>query len=224
MIAINLLPRHLRPVKRTPIPHILSILVLLAAIGGMAFILITVKAQVFVVRSQLDGVQQELAALQDVVDEHNQLIEDKARLASKIEAIEDIARDRIIWSRQLYNLSRLAPDNLWFREIGVATKRVQRTENVLNADGSVALDPTTNRPRTRPVTVDIPVLRVSGYVIETPDGRLDTGTFARAAEQDEEFASLFQIEQPRVVDTTYEGHKVREFTFEFVIRRGGEAQ
>ena len=38
MITINLLPKHLRPVKRTPIPHILSILVLLAAIAGMVVV------------------------------------------------------------------------------------------------------------------------------------------------------------------------------------------
>lgn len=223
MITINLLPKHLRPVKRTPIPHILSILVLLAAIAAMGFVFVTVRAQLILERNELEGVKQEVANLQDVVDEYDQLLTEKARVAEKIKAIEEISSDRIIWSRQLYNLSRLAPDNLWYTEIAVATKKGEKTEPMIGTDGKVVIDPGTNQPRMRTVTIDIPVLRVKGYVIETPDGRLDTGSFARATENDEEFSALFQFEPPRVEDTVYEGYRVREFTFEFVIRKGGES-
>ena len=93
----------------------------------------------------------------------------------------------------------------------------------IGKDGKPVLDPNTNKPRMGKVNVDIPLLRVAGYVMETPDGRLDTGTFARAAETDEEFSSLFQIEPPRVEDTTYEGCRVRKFSFEFIIKKGGES-
>lgn len=223
MITINLLPKHLRPVKRTPIPHILSVLVLLGAIAGMVVLFGWIHAQVIGARYELDGVQGELAKLQDVVDEYNQLLEDKQRLASKIKAIEEIASDRIIWSRQLYNLNRLAPDNLWYTDITVATKKVPKEEPVIGQDGKVVMDPVTNRPRTRTVNVDVPVLKVSGYVTEAPDGRRDTGPFAHAAEDDEEFSSLFQIEPPLFEDTLYENYRVRKFTFEFVIRKGGES-
>jgi len=226
MITINLLPKHLRPVKRTPIPHILSILALLAAIAGMVVVFGAVHAQVLVVRNQLEGpggVHEQLAGLKNVVDEYNQLLSDKTKLASKIKAIEEITSDRIIWSRQLYNLNRLAPDNLWYTEIMVTSKKVEKLVPVVGQDGKVVMDPATNKPRMNKTNVDVPVLRVKGYVIETPDGRLDTGSFARAAEKDEEFSSLFQFEPPRVVDTEYEGYRVREFTFEFVIRKGGES-
>ncbi|MEA3364990.1 MAG: hypothetical protein U9Q79_05060 [Candidatus Hydrogenedentes bacterium] len=223
MITINLLPKHLRPVKRTPIPHILSILVLVAAVVAMGLVFVTVRAQLIVVRNQLAGVNQELGELQGIVDEYDQLLKEKARVADKIKAIEEISSDRIIWSRQLYNLSRLAPDNLWYTEIAVATKKGQKTEPMIGQDGKVVLDPATKQPRMGTVNIDIPVLRVSGYVIETPDGRLDTGSFARATEKDEEFFALFQFEPPRVQDTVYEGYRVREFTFEFVIRKGGES-
>jgi len=223
MITINLLPKHLRPVKRTPIPHILSILVLVTAVVAMGLVFVTVRAQLIVVRNQLSSVNQELTKLQEIVDEYDQLLKEKARVADKIKTIEEISKDRIVWSRQLYNLSRLAPDNLWYTEIAVATKKGQKTEPMIGQDGKVVLDPATKQPRMRTVNVDIPVLRVSGYVIETPDGRLDTGSFARATENDEEFSALFQFEPPRVEDTVYEGYRVREFTFEFVIRKGGEA-
>ncbi|MFO7976042.1 MAG: hypothetical protein R6V12_15565 [Candidatus Hydrogenedentota bacterium] len=223
MITINLLPKHMRPVKRTPVPHILSILVLVAAIVAMGFVFVAARAQLMVVRNDLAGVTQELADLQDVVDEYDQLLKEKARVADKIKAIEEISSDRIIWSRQLYNLSRLAPDNLWYTEITVATKKGEKSEPMVDSDGKVVVDPKTKQPRMRSVTINIPILRVKGYVIETPDGRLDTGSFARAAENDEEFSSLFQFEPPRVEDTVYEGYRVREFTFEFVIRKGGES-
>ncbi len=223
MITINLLPKHLRPVKRTPIPHILSILVLLAAIAGMVVVFGAVHAQLMLTRGELDGVQKDLAGLQAVKDEYDQLMADKTKLASKIKAIEEITRDRIIWSRQLYNLNRLAPDNLWYTDIAVDTKRIEKEVPVIGKDGKPVLDPNTNKPRMGKVNVDIPLLRVAGYVMETPDGRLDTGTFARAAETDEEFSSLFQIEPPRVEDTTYEGYRVRKFSFEFIIKKGGES-
>ena len=223
MITINLLPKHLRPVKRTPIPHILSILVLLAAIAGMVVVFGAVHARLMLTRGELDGVQKDLAGLQAVKDEYDQLMADKTKLASKIKAIEEITSDRIIWSRQLYNLNRLAPDNLWYTEIMVTSKKVEKLVPLVGQDGKVVMDPATNKPRMNKTNVDVPVLRVKGYVIETPDGRLDTGSFARAAEKDEEFSSLFQFEPPRVVDTEYEGYRVREFTFEFVIRKGGES-
>lgn len=87
MITINLLPKHLRPVKRTPIPHILSILVLLAAIAGMVVVFGAVHAQLMIKRGELDGVQKDLAGLQAVKDEYDQLMADKTKLASKINAI-----------------------------------------------------------------------------------------------------------------------------------------
>ena len=223
MITINLLPKYLRPVKRTPIPHILSVLVLLAAIAGMVVVFGAIHTQLVLKRLELNGVQSELTALQSVKDEYDQLMADKTRLASKIKAIEEITRDRIIWSRQLYNLNRLAPDNLWYTDIVVDAKRVEREAPIIGKDGKPVLDPNTNKPRMGKINVDIPLLRVSGLVIETPDGRLDTGSFARAAETDDEFSSLFRIEPPRVEDTTYEGYRVRKFTFEFIIKKGGES-
>ena len=166
--------KHLRPVKRTPIPHILSVLVLLGAIAGMVVLFGWIHAQVIGARYELEGVQGELAKLQDVVDEYNQLLEDKQRLASKIKAIEEIASDRIIWSRQLYNLNRLAPDNLWYTDITVATKKVPKEEPVIGQDGKVVMDPATNRQRTRNVNV----YRFSKFRVTSPKPLTDCATRA----------------------------------------------
>ena len=32
-----------------------------------------------------------------------------------------------------------------------------------------------------------------------------------------------RLEPPRVEDTTYEGYRVRKFSFEFIIKKGGES-
>lgn len=60
MITINLLPEELRPVQRTPLPHILSLLVLAAALFFMGKTYLGMTMQLNSVEHQIKTAQVEL--------------------------------------------------------------------------------------------------------------------------------------------------------------------
>jgi hypothetical protein len=213
MIRINLLPYHLRPVKRTPLPYLASGFVLVMAVLVMAGIFVSTQREIGATRRELAQYREELAELEAVVQKANELVAQKEQLAEKIDTIDEIVRDRIIWSRQLWNLSRLAPENLWFSEIAVETKHIRERRR--------EMDPKTNTLKTTDVTIQRPVLQVSGYVVGGRDGSNDVSPFALATEQDPEFSDLFQIETSSLKDTDFEGYTVKSFTLEYRIVPGG---
>ena len=233
MISINLLPYHLRPVKRTPLPYILSLLVLVAAVAGIGYTFVLIQAKIMGVKAQVASVEekfnQPLVTVTDaegnertykakeVVEEYNKLVADKNQFADILITIDEIVRDRMVWSRHLYNLSRLAPDNLWYKGIEVTEERVPVERWVVN--------PQTKKREKKVENVLTSILRVSGYVTEPREGgRPDINPFAIACERDPEFSRDFQLHETDMKDTDFEGFPVREFTLEFTITPGGHAQ
>lgn len=214
MITINLLPHELRPVKRTPLPYILSGATFAATIGIIAIVFLNNMANVARETSTLNGHKAELTRLQPFVEEYNQISQKKLQLAEQVQTINEIASDRIIWSRQLFNLNRLALKNMWYDGIDVSVKPFTETHTVYN--------PTTKKKETVTERIDRQVLSLTGYVIPGKDGQSSVSPFTLATEQDEEFASLFQLELSTFKDTMFEEVGVREFKLEYVIRPGGE--
>lgn len=215
MITINLLPFELRPIKRTPLPYILSgaaALVVLAAIGSTW---LNNQAEINAVRAELDGNLSELNSLQAVVKEYNDLSGKKAQLIEQVRAIEEIVSDRIIWSRQLYNLSRLLVENAWYKSVKVTFKSFSETQMVMN--------PQTQKLEPRTITVQKPVLQLVGYVLPGTEGRTAANPLLRNFENDPEFSALFQLEAPSIKDTILEGVPVREFSLEYVVGATGRA-
>ena len=90
MITINLLPLHLRPVKRTPLPHILSSGVLLLVLLLIASVYFSNMRSIANVQANLVKHQQELVALQPVVDEYNSLSEQKIAVSKQVETIHEM--------------------------------------------------------------------------------------------------------------------------------------
>lgn len=215
MIQINLLPHDLRPVKRTPLPYILSVLLLLLAVAVIATVHLGVVAEVGAQQAQLDENRRRLDALQPIVDEANELTLKKQQLAARIETINEIVSDRIIWSRQLWNLARLAPENVWFSSFLTDTRRVQREVRERNAQGQM---------ETRRINVQEAVFRVSGYVIDGPDGSRTVSPLISAIEADDEFSSVFTHSSTEFGDTVFEGYPVRQFALDFTIGSGAEAR
>ncbi len=211
MININLLPPHLRPIKRTPVPHVLSVALLAGAVIYMAVSYMTLAGEIAAKEARTAELQGELAELRPYVEESNQLASQKQLLADRIEAIDEIVSDRIIWSRQLHNLARLAPENFWYSGIGVNTRQFRERRTTR--------DPESGEYETEEVTVRRPVLEVSGYVIRE-GGSADVSRLMHAAEQDPEFASMFELEAPTFSDTAFQGYDVRHFTLEFLIQQG----
>ncbi len=211
MIDINLLPEHLRPIKRSPLPHIISIALLVGVLVVLASDYLNSMREIAASEDELATLQTELDTLMVYVEEAEQLAEQKGLLADKIEAIDDIVSDRIIWSRQLWNLSRLAPPNFWYSGIRVVDRqfRERRTDWDRDREEYVTQDTTVRRP----------VLEVSGYVAPERGGA-DVSPLMQAAEQDPEFSAMFQLEPPTFRDTEFEGYAVRSFTLEFIIEPG----
>jgi hypothetical protein len=209
MIAINLLPEHLRPIKRTPLPYIAGIALLTLAILGMAFVYLQNQGEIGKANDQLAENKAALDNLKSIVDKSNALVDEKTKLAAKLETIQEIVNDRIIWSRQLHNLNRLAPPNLWFQGISVENKPFKERIPVE--------DPRTKKIKEKVVRIDRPVLRLEGYVISV-DGETPTiSPLTLATEEDDEFSRRFQLLTTAFADTTFETFPVRSFTLEYSI-------
>ena len=213
MININLLPWHLRPIKRSPIPYVVSLLVAGLVVLALLGIWVDKQTQLGEQHATLEDNTQKLQGLQDIVDEFNRLDKQKLELADKVTIINEILADRIIWSKQLFNVSRLTPDNFWYRSIAVKEKRFTEIRKEIN--------PQTKKEEEKKVTVLKPILELIGYVIEGSDGTSDINPLTFNMQDDKEFSQTFQLDLPKFQDTLFEEYKVREFTLEYLINQGG---
>ncbi|MEK7793274.1 MAG: hypothetical protein AAB353_02030 [Candidatus Hydrogenedentota bacterium] len=209
MITINLLPFDLRPIKRTPLPYIASGLLLVLVLFLIASVFLTNANAIRKANNGLEAHNTELGALQETVKKYNQLTEQKKQLVLQVETIQEIVSDRIIWSRQLFNLGRLLTENAWYKSVTQTTKPFNETQTRLNAD--------TKKLELINLVVQKQVLVVSGFVIAGAEGQSDTGPLVSAFADDAEFNSMFQLERPAFEDTFIEDTAVREFTLEYVI-------
>jgi len=213
MITVNLLPYELRPIKRTPLPYILSGATFVLVVGVVAIVFVKNIADIAGATRTLNEHKAELSQLQPVVEDYNAIVKKKLQLAEQVQTINEIASDRIIWSRQLFNLNRLVPDNMWYDEIDVGVRPFTETHLVFN-ERTKKNEMVTER-------VDRQVLALSGYVVPGEDGQASVSPFTLATENDPEFSELFQLELSTFKDTLFEEVGVREFKLEYVIRRGG---
>lgn len=216
MIEINLLPYHLRPVKRTPVLYILGAVILVATILGIGFKWGQTRAEISSRTAELNANKQELARLEPIVQEYNALMQQKIDLSEQIETIQEIVSDRIIWSRQLWNINRLALENLWYDSIRVQVKNVREMQRVW--------DERQQQYVMREVTVKRSFLVVEGYVIPGDDGEAKISPMMIASAADPEFASQFQINNNTIGDTEFEDFPVRQFTLEYLIGDFGEPE
>lgn len=213
MITVNLLPYELRPFKRTPLPYILSGTTFILCVGIIAIVFLKNIADIAGATRTLNEHKAELNRLQPVVEEYNAITQKKLKLAEQVQTINEIASDRIIWSRQLYNLNRLVLENMWYDEIDVSLKPFTETHLVYNER--------TKQDEMVTERIDRQVLTLSGYVVPGKDGQAAVGPFTLLTENDPEFSDLFQLELSTINDTQFEEVGVREFKLEYVIRRGG---
>ncbi|MCH7958822.1 MAG: hypothetical protein IID08_01750 [Candidatus Hydrogenedentes bacterium] len=172
------------------------------------------KRSIAIAQAKLTQHQQELAELQPIVDDYNALSGQKIALSKQVETIHEIANDRIIWSRQLFNLARLAPDNLWYEKITVVAKSFPEVETFYNE--------ATKEHEQRTIRVSKDVLTVSGYVVPGEDGKSSISPFTIATARDEEFSALFQLDLSTFKDTNFDDVSVREFTLEYIVTPEGD--
>ena len=234
MIQIDLLPDHLRPIKRTPLPYIVSTLVLAVAALAIAGAYLASAAGIAAERSALARSKSELndPRLQEIVAESNRLETLKASLDLRRSIIEEIISDQIVWSKRLWQLSALTPDNVWYIKIEEDVGKF--TEEVMEPD------PKTGQMRTVPKTVDKPILRVEGYVVPGADGNssvtpltdnltttLDLTLPEEMRDQEDpeihvdSFGNFFTLDSPTFEDDDFEGFAAKKFKLEFIINSNG---
>jgi len=214
MIDINLLPHHLRPIKRTPIPYLASGVVLIGVVLFVVMQLVGTQAAIMAKNRELKQNQKALDDLQDIVKQFNALVAKKKQVADKIATIDEIASDRIIWSRQLFNLGRLAPENFWYSGIQVDKKKVKENET--------QIDPKTKQETVKTITVDRPILKVTGFVVTGADGTDDVNPLLLATDKDDEFSKLFQLETLNLEFKEFDGRLIRSFAIEYLIQQEDE--
>jgi hypothetical protein len=221
MIRINLLPHHLRPIKRSPIPYLVWAAFFVLCMGYIALSFLATEGQILAVKADLARHQDELAKLEAIVKESNELEASKLQLADRIATIQEIIKDKIIWSRELWNLSRLTPPNVWYSDIAVVPKNFEtQIEEMDPKTGKPKIDPQTKRVVMKRIQVTRPILRVSGYITNSEDGTQDLGPLTDALTSDPEFSKTFQLEQPSFENAQFEGFDVKKFTLEFLINPG----
>jgi hypothetical protein len=216
MILINVLPPHLRPIKRTPLPYIGVVLAAALAFGTVGWMFLNVLLQLSTTNSEIARNEAQLDALKDVVKEYNDLSDKKLALQGRIEVIQEILADRKIWSEHLHQLVALTPENIWYSRIRTLVETRKEKAVKLKPDGKPELDKNgdlvyENR------NVKVPILEVSGYVVNDGTGEATVSPLVNAAERDLEFSKHFIVQPPSMEDTEFEGYRVRQFTLKFLI-------
>lgn len=218
MININLLPKELRPVQRTPLPHVLSLLIMVAALAFIANTYVSLNRELDGVERQLERTKSDLAALEPTIREHEELLKQKELLGRKISAIQEILQDRTIWSEQLHQLATLTPENIWYSRIRVTSRKFMEERPAINRrTGAPEVDPRTGQPKMARVSIDRPVFEISGYAVDDATGLSSTASLATNTSNDAQFAKLFALYTSKIEDTEYNGFPVRTFSFEYLI-------
>ncbi len=212
MITINLLPYELRPIKRTPLPYIGGAIAFVAVLAMIVLTYFSAHSDVNAATTLLIKHKEEFLALESVVKEYNDLNAEKQLLDKKAKTIEDIVADRLIWSRQLFNFSRLLPDNMWYNAIEVALDKYTVPQTVTDAKGVAT---TIHVPRTRQIVT------LDGFVRPGENGQSTVNPLMRNFETDEEFSKMFMLNPVSSDDIIKDGLPVRKFTIPMIVTPGG---
>jgi Tfp pilus assembly protein PilN len=210
MININLLPEGMRPVKRTPLPYIISVAIVVLALVGMGAEWMLLHGKLAERKDELARVEKALAVYGDVVEDAKKLEREKQALETKTEVINEVMSDRIVWSKHLWRLSTLTPDNVWYSGIAVDTRTFQNSVPFQ--------DPKTGEPKMRSEPVKRSVLEVKGFVVPDKDGNSQINPLTFATQNDPEFRSQFELRAPKLDYADLEGLRVRTFTLEYLIK------
>ncbi len=223
MITVNLLPYYLRPINRTPLPHMASVLVLFAVLGLIAVSLMADWAELAGREEELAARKNELAGLQKYVDEEAALQAKKVELQTKVEVIEEILRNRIVWSEWLCKLTRLTPDKYWYSRIREQQKSFMEPVKQLDGQGNPVKGPD-GKDKYSYKPVFRPVLEVSGYAIPDDGASRGINPLTERISNDAEFSERFELMQVTLKDEDFDGFAVRTFTVPFKIHYPGDVK
>jgi Tfp pilus assembly protein PilN len=206
MINVNLLPPELRPIRRSGLPYIIVAVAGTVVVIALLSIFMANKLTVANNEAELEGLKADLQRVRESAKQVKELEAKKASVEAKDKAIRDINSDRIVWSKQLYYLARLMPDQVWLKDVEVETKT--RTETVPVPDAPEG------QPQTKQVPVPYQSLKLTGYALSYKEemGVNLVGVFVNAIENDTDFTTFFKSPEPQLLkDEEFGGVNVKEF-------------
>lgn len=210
MITINLLPEAMRPVKRTPLPYMitgaLGVLALLAMAGAWLLAHQAYAAQ----QEELRKAQTQLTTFKEIIDSSNKMEQEKKKLEPKVQVICEIASDRVIWSEQLWSLSRLTPDNIWYSGITVDMRSFKESTPIE--------DPKTKEIKLKTISVKKPILEIKGFIVPDKDASTQINPLTWGLENDPAFSKTFRMQPPKLDYADMYGMRVRSFTLEYLVK------
>ena len=198
MISINLLPKELIPKQRNFIPYIV-----LAGVAAVLFITFGTKLTISAVDlgnrgKDLLAIEGDIARLQDIVNQVEQLEQEKLLVTKKEEAVKQIMSGRTLWSHELYTLAGLVPKGVWLDEIKISTRKRAVTVQMPNPNRRAGQPPTIEKT----VIKSFPALRMTGYALspQREKGLSLIGEFIRNVKTDEIFSLRFIAPEMRSID------------------------
>lgn len=156
--------------------------------------------------------------MRDSVDAVKKLEIKQEQLAAKEQAIGTITSDLIMWSKVLYELAGLVPEDLWLNNLKVDVSSTKVTKDNPDPDAS---------QKTITETIITRKLKVGGYAMSprAERGVELVGQLVRAMEDDPGFSKRFSDPTPQgVFDDEFDSVSVKRFEIETVIESGGPSK
>ena len=119
-----------------------------------------------------------------------------------------------MWSKQLWLLSKLTPENIWFSGIRVTVRTFR--------DTVVQYDERQKKNVPKTITTKRPVLQVSGYIVPDKAGNTWIDPLTKATQNDPEFSAMFEVRDWKLDYVDFNGYPVRSFRTGILGQDGSE--
>jgi len=211
MIDINLLPDELRPRPRSPLPHLMTVVLAVAVVLYCLISFVGKWQTISTFEKRVAELDKQIAEVHESAEAVKKLEAENRLLSAKQVAISTIMSDRIVWSKVINVLTELVPDAVWLSDLVVTSKSIP--VQVPNPDTQAVQKTVTQYVMSRK-------LEVTGYALSPreEEGVNHVGRFVSAMENEkdpnynQEFAALFNNPTPQSVeDKDFEDTPVKEF-------------
>jgi len=218
MIDINLLPEELRPRPRSPLPYLATLALVVVVVLYCVISSFVELHKISGFKQRVDELDEQIEVVRASAEAVKELESKERRLNAKRLAIGTIMADRIVWSKVLYMLARIVPEDVWLT--GIVEKVKTERVTIDNPDPGAG-------PKKIQKTVTRRILEITGYALSPREeqGVHLVGRFVRAMEDDQDFSERFRGPEPQSVnDAEFEDVPVKDFQIWCRIAKGGSSE
>jgi len=118
MIRLNLIPEDYTKKPPSALPAVFAVLLVFLALGFFLFSDFTkLNARLNQDRQKLSQVEQQIKSLEEVENSLKRLEAEKDKLDKNKRIIDEVALSRLLWSRKLFELCSLVPEQIWLTQV-----------------------------------------------------------------------------------------------------------